>query len=402
MRKLLLLLVTEGKQRNAGTGLVCLGMIVLITMLISTFSHTSGEKQEQEPYLRLGVANQDDTEYSSLLLQYFRDSKEFLTYVKMEEGEERTLLAKVERGELDCLLVIPENFVLHLIAMEQEPVRAVIRLDQPTKAVLLQVVLDSYETYIQAVEANCAALYERMREEGFSAELRNKSNVNISLELVFTALGKDAFFAGRTVEAEKTPELSAVYGSAFLFLTGLFLCVPLGLRLGKQQTCGVAKRLWCMNISPAAQLGAALLPYLLLELLLMCGILLGMSGKWQAYRLQTGVGGTLLLFTEVLLFAALGLLARRRQTYLLLACLFLVVSSLAGGAFLPMEYLPDMVRQIGQWLPNARFVDLMTKPVSVGELSALTVSCVAVLAAQTAVLLLLMKCRREEKPLEVE
>ena len=402
MKKLLLLLMTEEKQRNAGTRLLCLGMIVLITMLISTFSHTSERKQEREPYLRLGVANQDTTEYSSMLLDYFRDSKEFLTYVEMEEGEERTLFAKVERGELDCLLVIPENFVLQLITMEQKSVQAVLRLDQPTKAVLLQLVLDSYETYIRAVEANCAALYERMKEEGFSAEIRNKSNVNISLELVFTALGKDTFFAGRTIETEKAPELSAVYGSAFLFLAGLFFCVPLGLQLEKQQMSGMAKRLWCMNISPAAQLGATLLPYLLLELLLLCGSLLGMPENLQMYRLPIGVGAGLLLFTEVLLFALLGLLCRRRQTYLLLTCLLLVAMSLAGGALIPSEYLPDAIWRYGQWLPNARFTMLMTEPVSTENLLILIACCVTVLAAETAGLLLLMKCRRGEKSLEAE
>ena len=74
-----------------------------------------------------------------------------------------------------------------------------------------------------------------MREEEFSAKELDAANMEISLDLIFTALGKDDFFRRLIVERQEeesqTLSFAKHYQYTGIYFAVLFLFLPSGLRI---------------------------------------------------------------------------------------------------------------------------------------------------------------------------
>lgn len=388
------LLLAEAKRSiNKKKKILVPAGIVLIMLMISTFSYIrkteEGQAYPQEKYVTIGISNQDDSEYAALLLQYFKDNEEFLRYVEIAEGEESVLKMRFDEGDLDCLLVIPEGFAEQMLQMEHLPIRVSVSTKDATKALLLKTVLNAYESYIASVEVNCAALYAKMQEHGFSYQERQQTNVDVSLDLIFTALGKDSFFARRSVvpKTELSAAIGWICGACCLLL--FLLCFPAGSRLREYFSNGMAWRVRLMGVSYASLFVAIVLPYVLL-MLLMAGCLLCFATERNVAFFATEA---VLLFPLLLFSAVLGLACKKKQNYLLLYSLSLIGMALLGGSILPEVYMPEQFLHVMRWLPNYRFVQLFAAG---SEPPFLVGVAVAESAVFLLLILFLMKRRGEE------
>ena len=359
MRQILLLLQAQAAEwKNRKKTLMWIG-IVLIICMISTFSYVKNRENEEPAMagkLTLGVANEDGSEYSELLISYFVGNENFSSFVDVTEGTEEELRRLLETGKLDAYLFIPEQFAQSLIVMEHVPVRAVVSMRQPTKALLFRQVLEAYETYIRHVEVQCTVLYDRMKLAGFSASELNKANMDISLDLIFTALGKDDFFRIRQVERKQEITLAEHYFFTLLFCAGAFLFLPAGNRILKWKQTGMVSRFKTMRISMGAVIAAAALPYLA-GIFVATGSMLYLRRSFDVRNFLCAV----LLFVAVLLVAlGLGAALQKRKDYLFAYSMVLCVITVLGGGIVPKQYLPDLFARIAMLLPNERFVLLMT------------------------------------------
>jgi len=345
------LLLQQQMRRNTAKTVILVG-IVLIMCMISTFSY--GKKQEEQKPLgkiTLGVANEDASSYARLLITYFTENKNFSSYVTVVEQKKEELEQMLEEGAIDAYLVIPPEFAESLMRMEHQPVEAVISLEQPTKALLLRQVLESYEEYIKTVEINCSALYDRMKEEGCSEEETTQANVDVSLKLIFTALGKDEFFRLRVVESEKNMSVGEGYLGNLVFFFLMFTLLPAGLKLFQLKENGMLKRLKTMRYSMVSILCAGGLPHMLTVAGFLCPVLL-LCGCLDAELFFK----SLLLFVPVLLILQLaGIYMKKKKDYLFLFSIIMITMAILGGGIVPVEYLPDSFARIAAYLPNYRF-----------------------------------------------
>ena len=354
----LLLQVQIAELKNKKIILGWIG-IVLIVFLISTFSYeknpdSSATKEAMR--LTLGVANEDDSEYAKLLINYFRENKNFAAYVDLVQEKESVLQGRLNKEELDAYLVIPPMFAERLMEMEHVPVRAVVSMRQPTKALIFKQVLTAYETYIKNVEISCSVLYDRMKEEEFSYEERNKANMEISLDLIFTALGKDEFFRLRKVEAEKEPALTEQYALTALFFSCAFLCFPVGLRILKFRQNRMLERMKTMRFSMGAVVTATVVPYVLLSSLTVALFLL-LRKRWEPWLFLASLS-CLILMTAVAVF--LGSVVKKKKDYMFAFCVLLMTCAVLGGGVIPVRYLPDVFLRVAGVMPNFLFVQLLS------------------------------------------
>ncbi|MBP3610918.1 MAG: ABC transporter permease [Lachnospiraceae bacterium] len=352
MRKVWLLLRAEAAGWKNRWNMV--GMLVLIVVIIGTFSYIREQREPESGTgkMILGVANEDTSEYAGLLLDYFKENEVFQQYVELVEESERKLEEALWRGELDGYLAIPKSFAQSMIDMEHLPVRAVISMKNPTKALVLRHVMDAYENYIEAVEVNCTALYRLMKEEGYPADERNAANMEVSLELIFTALGKDELFRYRELEAKEELSLSDHYKYTAVYFVLLFSFLPAGLRLLALKKSGLTRRLKSMNTSGLHVAAAAGLPYLLL-----CGGVF-FALCWQEEKLALYPEGLLLVLPWLVAVLVLGWLCDSSQTYLFV-CSLMLVGLLVLGGLIPEQFLPEQFETVAEWMPNRRFVQLM-------------------------------------------
>lgn len=333
-------------------------LIVLIILMISTFYYAKEQETAETGKIVLGVAKEDTSEYANLLMQYFNENEVFLKYVELIEESEQTLKNAMTAGELDAYLVIPENFAQNMIVMENLPIQAVVSMKNPTKALVMRHVMEAYETYIEAVEVNCTALYRKMREEGFSSSELNAANMEISLELIFTALGKDDLFRRREVEIKaeevtETVSLAEHYRWTVVYFVLLFFFLPAGMRVLELRRKGLMDRLRVMNTSRASVLFAVGLPYLVMAVAVL-GFFCSRYGITD--RLPEAM---LYLLPWLPVLLGLGLVCDTRENYLFVCSLGVILLAVLGGSLIPGEFLPDSFQKLAEVLPNHAFVSVM-------------------------------------------
>ena len=282
---------------------------------------------------------------------------EFLKYVELVENSEWELQKAMTAGGLDAYLVIPKDFAQSMIRMEDLPIRAVVSTKNPTKALAMRYVMEAYETYIEAVEVNCTALYRKMKAEGFSAEDRDEANMKISLELIFTALGKDDLFKKNLVEVEEKEQtglsLAEHYKLTALYFVLLFLFLPAGLRVIELKKDRMVSRLQTMNISVGSVLTAIGIPYLAAAILIM---VVFCHAEEKMAQLAAGL---LFILPWLLVVLLLGVVCKNSQNYLFICSMLFVCLAVFGGSLIPESFLPNSFQNIARWMPNRNFTYVM-------------------------------------------
>ena len=338
-------------RRNIGV------MIVLIIVMISTFCYVKKQEpvEEKTGRISLGVAKEDTSEYADMLMTYFNENEDFLAYVELIEAEKHQLQRAMDVGNLDAYLVIPKNFAQSMIEMENIPIIAKVSMKNPTKALVLRHAMEAYETYIEAVEVNCTALYRRMREEGFSERHLNAANLEISMDLIFTALGKDDFFKKSVVEPEVPDTLSLTehYQYTLVYFVLLFSFVPAGLQVLHLRKRGLQERLRAINISTGSMLAAVGIPYVIFSAAIIWAVL------WIKDAPDRVLSAFLLIIPWLPVFMLAGLFCKDDKRYLFLCSMLLVCLAVFGGSLIPETFLPDSFAEIAQWMPNRNFTYVM-------------------------------------------
>jgi ABC-2 type transport system permease protein len=311
----------------------------------------------------------------------------FSSYVDVILAEEDVLRTRLEEGNLDAYLFVPAGFAEGLMNMEHLPMKAVVSMRQPTKALVFSQVLSAYETYIKTVEVGCSVLYDRMREEGFSQEELSKANMEISIDLIFTALGKDDFFRVRSVERETEVSLFHHYVFTAMFFAVVFCYLPAGLRILKLRKNGMLLRLRTMQVPAGKVLLATAIPYVF-GTMVFATAGLWLFGKFSGLTLLLATG---LCLTILFLILFLSALVQKRKDYLFAFSMLLIVLAVPGGGIVTKQYLPDAFARLTEVFPNENFVLLLT-----GNLDR-TAECAVIVFAVIAVLFVLTVLRLEKR-----
>lgn len=327
---------------------------VLIMLIISTSWHAK-EEEKKEVYVSIGVVDLDDSAYSKLMLSYFDESKLFHEYAKVIVGSKKDIEEKFRLGELTMYLVVPENFAQNLIDIQNVPMEAYISTDDKTRAVVLKNMLEAYEKYISAVEINCVTLYEVMLEAGMSKALRQQVNVEISMDLVFTALGKADFFEVIELDDVKAVPLVTYYSFEIIFLFISYLALLAGMDLLRERRQGLLMRLISTGTKVELVVTQKLLLYtsLIGSLLGLLYLILGVRG----ISIYLGVFAFIILYFAFasMVFMLLSSFFTKLPTFLLISNVLILFGAVLGGGMIPIEYLPNSMITIAKATMNYWF-----------------------------------------------
>ena len=140
-------------------------IILLIALLVLSAAGIMFCVQETTgPAVRFGIADEDQTEYSGLLVTYFDENEVFSSYFQVVRGTRYELSDMFDAGELDMYLIIPKDFTENLSDIINMPIEGKINSSDKTKAVLLTNLANAYSTYISSVEMNCQGIVNAMRK----------------------------------------------------------------------------------------------------------------------------------------------------------------------------------------------------------------------------------------------
>ncbi|MDF2800271.1 MAG: hypothetical protein K0S61_174 [Anaerocolumna sp.] len=338
--------------------IVCL--IVLIIFIISTSLYTSNHEETSIKSVKLGVINEDDSSYSKLLIEYFKTSESFSSFISVKIGSQTEIKEEFNKGILDVYLSIPKGFANNLIVLNHLPIEVVINGADKNKAILIDNILRSYEKYIKAVEINCVALYDRMTIAGFHNEFINKKNMEISYDLIFTALGKENFFAYEGVGDYKNTSFIHYLVVAFLSTIVLYTTFYMGLFIRKEKDMGIYGRLYAAGVPVWIYLLEKLLALfglivlLVLGLVLIAKILIGISISFLSLICFLS-----LVLTGIAFVIFINVFFKKTTDYLLTGNFLCLFYTILGGGLIPSMYLPDKMLQLAQFTPTYWMIKMM-------------------------------------------
>lgn len=307
--------------------------------------------------ITVGIVDHEQSNYSEMLKTYFAENEDFNAFVNIYEGTEEEVNARFEKGELDFYFIIPENFTSEMIGMKNTPIKAVINSDDKAKAAIYGALLESYSRYITSVEVNIESLTFRMRAEDYDRDLIREKNIEISWDLVMTALGKDAFFEREVFDRMASLPLTDQYIYSVLILLVLYSGMLTGYAVLLERKSGVRARLVSCGISPARTIVSKVLVYgtLMSAAFLAVMTVMKQFGKIE-FSFGTGLFLTALIFGAGIVFSILALLIRSKNGYCFFSNMAILLMTVLGGGIIPVMYLPNALSKFAQFMPGYRFI----------------------------------------------
>ena len=112
--------------------LILLGVLFVTAIIGIIFSVSS----ETEPAIKLGIVDEDDSEYSRLLVTYFDENKDFSSYISVVRKDRKDMEESFDNGQIDAYVVIPKDFADNLKKIQNETITAVINSSDTLKRML--------------------------------------------------------------------------------------------------------------------------------------------------------------------------------------------------------------------------------------------------------------------------
>ena len=329
---------------------IWIGIIsVLIIIIIGTSYNKKNTENMTPKTLMLGVINNDDSSYSELLLSYFNSSETFSSLVNVITGESKEIKDAFQNGKVDIYLEIPKDFAMNMVELKHSPIKITFNTQDTTKAILFQNVLKSYEKYIAAVEANAVGLYEIMEADGMEPKLIDETNVTISMDMIFTALGKETFFTFRPMEKFPATSIPDYYIISILIMTLLYAGLYAGFRILSEMKQGTFTRLRTTKL-PMYQ-------FLTAKILLMIGVFtvavtiaLSMIGD-KKVTLEIVLFSLSVSLFSVTVAAFLCAFFHTTQRFILIGNLLVFYYTVIGGGIIPIQFLPEDIIRLSKLTP---------------------------------------------------
>lgn len=341
------------RDRSFSVLLVFLAAAAVVAILF-------GRSGLSTPRINMGIVDNDKTEYSKLLITYLEENTVFNSYINVVEGTEQEMKASFYEGGLDLYFVIPEEFSKNLMVINNIPMKVVINSSDTTKAVLYNNLLKSYSRYISAVELNCQSLYEIMLLEGYPESLCDKENVAISYDLLFTALGKDAFFNFDYEERFTGVSLVNYYVYSAIVLAVMYIGMLAGLSSLRERLSNVSIRLKAAGIPFAKQAVSKTMAYTIvyggLVLLVMLTVNIFAEFSFPARSIVLSI---VAIFAAAVVFSVIGRMCKSTSSYIIAANMIILLLTIVGGGIIPVMYLPEAIAKLARFTPNYWFIRVL-------------------------------------------
>ncbi|MCR5431198.1 MAG: ABC transporter permease [Lachnospiraceae bacterium] len=332
-------------------------LVIAVLMMLGIAGIFLSNGETAPTRINVGVVDLEQSNRSEMVKTYFTRNEDFNSFINVTEGTEEEIEEIFGRGELDFYFVIPENFTDEMIRMKNTPLTAVVNSEDKAKAAIYGALLESYSEYITSVEVNVESLTFAMREAGYDSSLIRDTNNSISWDLVFTALGKDAFFNRVPYDRMESLSLTDHYIYSVLVLLVLYAGMLTGYAVLLERKSGVRARLVTCGISPARQIVSKVIVYgtLMTAVFLIVTYMMNIFGK-LVFSFGAGLYLTFMIYGSCIGFSIIALLIRSRNGYCFFSNMAILLMTVLGGGIVPVMYLPNALSSFAKFMPAYRFV----------------------------------------------
>ncbi len=336
--------------------------VLLVGALALTASGDEEKPIKEKPNIDIGVVDNDNSVYSSLILNYFKNTESVTNFANITLDSEVNMKKLFEEGKLLAYLVIPPDFANSLMGADYVAIDVVMNTSNVMYSVLLKNMLDSYGTYITNVQLVSGGLYHLGIDMGMSSEKRNQMNIDTSLELVKLALNRDRFFDKTEVLSIPSTPVLQYYLWAVLALMILLTATLSGSRFLKERQLGTYERLRIAGHSVRSIVLIILIVNSLLWVIcfnLLLPVIVDLMQLNISTELYLYVNLCILLANAC--FLLVSIFCRNNQQYSIICTFGLMLISVIGGVLIPISFLPERFLVFSRMTPTYHMIQDMIK-----------------------------------------
>lgn len=335
-------------------------MLILVPIIIFFFIYLFFSVHEVSNEfispIRVGIIDEDNTVYSLMLVQSFKDNEQFSQFVNIWLGEAKEVNEAFEHREIDALIVVPKGFVESVVRFEEMPLQVTINYDDPVKAILLKNVIDSYEKFIRSVDMGVSFLNDQMIDLEFEQSLRYSYYDRAVVRLVFAALGRNDYFDYKKIINVPTVVAVKYYFIAIVVMFLMYLSIFSAINLIREKQNMCLRRLQISRISMFSYLMAkALATTVYISMI----VIIWYTLYYLFYgRLSDGLGIHLISFMVVCIFFDVSLslfftlFFEEEEPVVLLSSVFVFLNAVVGGSIIPIHNMSHIIQKMAVVTPN--------------------------------------------------
>jgi len=245
---------------------------------------------------------------------------------------------------------------------EGSPVKVRISDDNSVTSIMVRNVLNSYEIYVSSVQNNITALSDGMKKLNMKKTDRLFINTSMSIELITTVLGKEAFFDYEYVDAYATVDMrnSILYAVACMIIS--FGALFAGVDLLKEKSYGVINRYKAGGGSVIRLVANKLVFYtVVIYSLILIPNVIGSLVKKSSIDITM-----MLLYLLIVVFSLsssmlIATVTGKIRTYVLVGNMLTICTYLVGGGIIPATYLPENMLKLSKFTPAYSFIQMLIK-----------------------------------------
>lgn len=375
--------------------------MILVIVLNFAFSGVIGDDTLSELDLQIGIVNQDDASNTveqlaaklvaessfdqdaaqklaeevsvlsavQLLLAYF-DSENLSDFVTVHSLQEAEAMEKATSGDLDSVLIIPNGFTIDSLyaAISEKPPASKLQFvmeKETNNNSILYSIIDGYMDHLN---------YQLVLQKAVG---------DTTIHVQLPTGGIERIGAGNSFTM--TQYFAIVMGALF----SLFLAATVATKSGVEIRQQVFNRIILTNSPPlqyliSKMLSTLCLVFLQIMFVLMTSHLILKLFADRSLSFWLGLIGIVLLISLAIaglsaIFTTIMLRVTNIDAANGFYMLIIIVLGIIGGNFVPISFLPDWLRQIGEWTPNGLFLVMVTEWIQFEELSSLIVPAISLI-----------------------
>ncbi len=326
--------------------------IIFILIYLSFFIMFKDFMKERRILERvdIGVIDNEKSVLTKTLISNFKENKAFSGLFKLNVDTYDNLIKKYNNDKLSAIVELPDKFTDSLYYFENIPIKMILNPKDPLKNALLENIMNSYSTYIKAVDIGIYSLYKSLDETKYD---RKQINEVFSMNLVMSALSRNTLFKYTQIDTYPSSSSKEYFLFSVIILIIVFMTTSSSKLFYMEYKNNALDRYVLTNSSIFLFTFSKVLALTLnifltsIPLIILIIIFNKVTILYMTFIILLTIL-TILFFSVV--FLLIGLLSNKINGFI--SILITLLLGLLGGQFIPLQILPYSIQKISMITPN--------------------------------------------------
>lgn len=336
--------------------MVCFTIPFVLLFLFSyIFSGSMERKQNIEPMV-LAVVDGENSTITKMLIDNFKNNKSFSDFIEISVLSEKEAEKRFNRGELTAILELPQGFSKSIYYCENYPVDLTINGDSYLKMQILKNVMKSYSKFISGVESSVYGFNYYIDLLNITDKEKDNLNEKISINLIGTSLSRGKLFKLNKIEDIPSSTSTEYFLISMIIVFLMYIGLAAGNFIISERKNKTLRRLRIACVYKIFIIVSKLVAFLIFCLIFVFVFSIPIIIFNDIY-LGTALSRLIIFLSSAVIFIIsfsifLASFFKSEEELILFGNIFIFISALIGGSFIPVYMMPTIIQNISKFTPN--------------------------------------------------